>query len=140
MYSDETQPESAEWPGPLKGRPELPAGSLGHLRASSRVPAELIAASAPSLLRGASGDPGWRWWSWALRWPRPDSGSAGEEACSPGGLPGLSQIPWPTSMASQLNITLPFLTLSWQHVWGLCFVLSVFHARQAHLANEATNS
>ena len=90
------------------------------------------AATVSGLLRGAPG----AWWAWALRWPGVDSGFAGEEACSPWGLLGPSQVPWPPSMSSPLYITLPFLTVSWKHIMGLCFVLSVVPMREVCLANE----
>lgn len=109
--------------------PALGLGSLLSLLAS-------VSASGP--LRGPSGNSGGRWWPWALRWPRPDSGSAWGRGLETAGVsrallsfPGLR--PWP-----QTNVTLPLLPLSWHHTWGCAlFCVRWFHMREAHLVNKA---
>lgn len=123
--------------------PRLPAGSLGCLGVCPTpglrsLLSLLAAATSPQLLRGACGDPGGRWWPWGLQWPRQERGSAYRTGLAPHrGLKGPSRVPWPPPMASQANITLPFLPFSWQHIWGCAlFYVCWFHRREACLANK----
>lgn len=111
----------------------------------SQVPDELACCChclRARLLRGASGDPGGRWWSWVLWWPRWTVALPGEEACSSGGASRalLSFPSYPQRPLNSTSLSLPSGSLGSMSEGCASFCLCSVHRRGACLANKTANS